>query len=125
MRIVTQPGWEDLRISAIVTVGLLGPLWIILIGAYELSLGVIWVVLCHSGWLGLGIAPVIATVLWLMTIVFFMKFLIRSMVTLGRADSQSPEIKDPAFSLAGALLPTVTAGVLRVGESTIALCLSP
>lgn len=125
IRIMTQSGWEDFRISAIVTFGLVGPLWIILGGAYELGLWGIGVVFCGSGWMGLGIAPLIATVLRITTIVFFTKFLIRSMVTLSRAGNQPPDIKDPTFSLSGALLPTVTIGVLQIGESPIAVCLSP
>ncbi|RRJ30544.1 hypothetical protein [Halocatena pleomorpha] len=121
---MTQSGREDLRISVIVIVGLIGPLWIILVGAHDLGLSVVGRVFCAGGWMGLGIAPVIATVLQLTTIVFFTKFLVRSMVTLGRAGRQTPEIMNPLFSLAGALLPTVLTNVLRVGESSIAVCLS-
>lgn len=123
--IVTQSGWEDLRTSTIVTLGLVGPLWIILTGTHELGLDLIVGALCGSGWMGLGISPVIAAVLRLTMIVFFTKFLVRSMIALARAGSQTPDIKSPSFSLAGALLPAVTTGVLRVGNSSIAVCLFP
>ncbi|UPM43354.1 hypothetical protein [Halocatena salina] len=124
VRIVTQSGWEDFRISAIVTVGLVGPLWLILVAAYDFGLIVVGRILCTSGWMGLGIAPMIATVLQFTTIVFFTKFLVRSMIRLSRAGSQTPDIMGPTFSLAGALFPTVITSVLQIGQSTIAVCLS-
>lgn len=123
--IVTQSGWEDLRTSTVVTLGLVGPLWVVLMGTHELGLNVVVGALCGSGWMGLGVSPVIAFVLRLTMIVFFTKFLVRSMVALARAGSQTPGIRNPAFSLAGALLPAVATGVLRVGDSSIAVCLFP
>lgn len=125
LRIVTQSGWADLRTSTIVTLGLVGPLWVVLTGTHELGLNAVVGAICGGGWMGLGISPVIAAVLRLTIVVFFTKFLVRSMVTLARAGSQTPDIKNPAFSLAGSLLPAVATGVLRVGDSSIAVCLFP
>lgn len=123
--IVTQAGWSDLYTSVVGTALLLGPLWVILMVAKELGLGIAQDTLCSAGQMGLSVPLLITYGLEIVMAFFLLKFLFRAMVGLARAGTMTPPVRSMACSLTAAILPAIASGFLKVGGTSLSACLYP
>ncbi|UPM45036.1 hypothetical protein [Halocatena salina] len=114
-----QNGRQDLFTATLLSLELLGPVWIIL-GAMQ-EIGVNKNVLCSSGDPNVLAGP-IAGLVELLVFVFVLKGLLRSMIATSRVDEK---LTDPLLSIAAAIVPLVIGSVLEVGNESLLECLYP
>lgn len=113
-----QDGQQDLLTATITSVGLLGPVWMLL-GGMEL-IGVSKNVLCSSKEMSVLAVP-IAGLVELLVFMFILKGLLRLMI----ATSRGEEPVDPLLSIVAAIIPLVLGSFFEIGNDTLLNCLYP
>lgn len=114
-----QEGQQDLLTATVVSVGLLGPVWLVF-GGLQL-IGVSNSVLCSSGGMSVLAVPV-AGLVELLVFMFVLKGLLRLMIATSRGGE---ELVDPLLSIVGAIIPIVIGSFLELENQSLLNCLYP
>ncbi len=114
-----QDGRQDILTATLVSIGLLGPIWIILGGLH--LIGVRQNVLCSNGEIKVLLVP-IAGLLELLVFAFILKGLLRLMIALSQADEK---LANPLLSMVAAIIPLVIGSFFEVGNDSLLSCLYP
>lgn len=114
-----QPGRRDLLTATTASVGLLGPVWLVLGGVG--LIGASNSVLCSSGGMGI-LALLITTLFEVLVALFVLKGLLRTMIALSQTRD---ELVDPVLSLGAAIIPVLLGSLLQVGNNSLIVCLYP
>lgn len=117
--VLIQPGQRDLITATVLSIGLLGPVWLALGGVQVI--GASNSVVCTNGGMGY-LALLITTIFEVLVAVFVLKGLIRTMFALSQTRD---ELVDPVLSLGAAMIPLLLGSVLQVGNESLILCLYP
>lgn len=113
-----QDGQQDILTATVASVGLLGPVWMVLEGMG--LIGVSKNVLCSSGEMSVLAVP-IAALVELLVFMFILKGLLRLMI----ATSRGEEPVDPLLSISAAIIPLVLGSLLEIGNDSLLSCLYP
>ncbi|RRJ28048.1 hypothetical protein [Halocatena pleomorpha] len=117
--VLLQSGREDIRTATIVSIGLLGPVWLAF-GGMEM-LGANNSMLCTTGEMGIP-TLVVTTMFEALVALFVLKGLLRTMIALSQTRD---DLVDPVLSIGAAILPVLLGSVLVVGNGSLIACLYP